>query len=72
MTGSSNLTNLVNDPSLIQYTPPTGDPTLLSSYKTLTVVDYIGEGGAIGLNTYLGADGSPSDRLIVDGGRGRT
>lgn len=68
MTGSSNLTNLVNDPSLIQYTPPTGDPTLLSSYKTLTVVNYVGDGGAIGLNTYLGADGSPSDRLIVDGG----
>ncbi len=68
MTGNSNLTNLLNDPSLIQYTPPTGDPTLLSSYKTLTVVNYVGEGGAIGLNTYLGADGSPSDRLIVDGG----
>lgn len=68
MTGNSNLTNLINDPSLIQYTPPTGDPTLLSSYKTLTVVNYIGEGGAIGLNTYLGADGAPSDRLIVDGG----
>lgn len=68
MTGNSNLTNLINDPSLIQFTPPTGDPTLLSSYKTLTVVNYVGEEGAIGLNTYLGADGSPSDRLIVDGG----
>jgi outer membrane autotransporter protein len=68
MTGSSNLTNLVNDPSLIQYTPPTGDPTLLSSYKTLTVTNYVGEGGAIGLNTYLGADDAPSDRLIIDGG----
>ena len=33
MTGSSNVTNLVNDPSLIQFTPPTGDPTLLASYK---------------------------------------
>ncbi|NEI72352.1 autotransporter outer membrane beta-barrel domain-containing protein [Rhizobium lusitanum] len=68
MTGSSNLTNLINDPSLIQYTPPVGDPTVLASYKTLTVANYVGQGGEIGLNTYLGADGSPSDRLIVDGG----
>lgn len=68
MTGSSNVTNLLNDPSLIQFTPPSGDPTLLGSYKTLTTVNYIGEGGAIGLNTYLGTDGSPSDRLVIDGG----
>ncbi len=68
MTGNSNLTNLVNDPSLIQYTPPTGDPTLLASYKTLTVVTYLGIDGRIGLNTFLGADASPSDRLIIDGG----
>ena len=54
MTGSSNVTNLVNDPSLIQFTPPTGDPTLLASYKTLTTVNYIGIDGVIGLNTFLG------------------
>jgi outer membrane autotransporter protein len=68
MTGNSNVTNLTNDPSLIQFTPPTGDPTLLASYKTLTVVNYIGQGGTIGLNTYLGDDSSPSDRLIISGG----
>ncbi|WP_109578168.1 autotransporter outer membrane beta-barrel domain-containing protein, partial [Aminobacter sp. AP02] len=68
MTGNSNLTNLLNDPSLIQYTPPTGDPTQLASYKTLTVVNYVGEGGQIGLNTYLGADGAPSDMLVINGG----
>ncbi len=68
MTGNSNLTNLTNDPSQILFTPPVGDPTLLSSYKTLTVVNYVGLGGIIGLNTYLGADGSPSDRLVIDGG----
>ena len=68
MTGSSNITNLVNDPSLIQYTPPTGDPTLLASYKTLTVVNYLGINGQIGLNTFLGTDGSPSDRLVINGG----
>ncbi len=49
MTGSSNLTNLVNDPSMIQFSPPVGDPQLAASYKTLTVVNYIGESGGIGL-----------------------
>ncbi|MEI9924736.1 MAG: autotransporter outer membrane beta-barrel domain-containing protein [Bradyrhizobium sp.] len=68
VTGNSNVTNLTNDPSLIQFTPPTGDPTLPASYKTLTTVNYIGQGGTIGLNTYLGADGSPSDRLVINGG----
>ncbi|MCP1913203.1 outer membrane autotransporter protein [Bradyrhizobium elkanii] len=68
VTDDSNVTNLVNDPSLIRLTAPVGDPTLLSSYKTLTVVNYTGRGGVIGLNTYLDTDGSPSDRLIINGG----
>ena len=68
MTGSSNLTNLVNDPSNIIFSPPVGDPTLLSSYKTLTVMNYTGMGGGITLNTFLGGDGSPSDQLIISGG----
>jgi hypothetical protein len=68
MTGSSNLTNLVNDPSNIVFTPPVGDPTLLNSYKTLTAMNYTGMGGGITLNTFLGGDGSPSDQLIISGG----
>jgi len=68
LTGNSNVTNLTNDPSLIDFSPPVGEPTLLSSYKTLTVTNYVGEGGGIALNTYLGTDGSPSDRLVIDGG----
>ncbi len=36
--------------------------------NTLTVSSYFGQGGTVGLNTYLGSDGSPSDRLVVDGG----
>lgn len=71
LTGNSNLTYLFNDPSLIDFSPPVGDPTLLSSYKTLTVVNYVGEGGQIALNTYLGADGSPSDIVVIDGGTAR-
>ena len=68
MTGNSNVTNLLNDPSVIDFAAPVGDPTLLSSYKTLTVNNYVGEGGQIRLNTYLAGDGSPSDRLVIDGG----
>jgi len=70
MTGNSNVTNLNNNSnSLINFTAPTGDPTQLASYKTLTAVNYVGAGGRILLNTFLGGDGSPSDRLIINGGR---
>jgi outer membrane autotransporter protein len=68
MTASSNATNLTNDGSTINMLPPTGDPTLLASYKTLTVVNYTGAGGNIVLNTYLGTDGSASDELVINGG----
>jgi outer membrane autotransporter protein len=68
MTGNSNVTNFTNNDSLINITPPTGDPAQLGSYKTLTAGNYTGTGGNIALNTYLGGDGSPSDRLIVNGG----
>lgn len=40
-----------------------------SDYGTLTVHgDYVGSGGALVLNTYLDTDGSPSSRLVIDGG----
>jgi hypothetical protein len=78
MTGSSNLTTLTNNASNIIFTPPALDPTELSSYKTLTVMknsagvggDYTGVNGRITLNTFLGADSSPSDRVIINGGEG--
>jgi outer membrane autotransporter protein len=34
----------------------------------LTVTNYVGQNGTLALNTFLGSDGSPSDRLIVNGG----
>jgi hypothetical protein len=68
MTGNSNTTDLTNNDSTIHFTPPTGDPTELASYKTLTTVNYAGNGGEIMLNAYLGADGSPSDQLVINGG----
>ncbi len=37
--------------------------------NTLTIAsNYVGQGGTVGLNTFLGGDGSPSDRLVIDGG----
>jgi outer membrane autotransporter protein len=63
MTGSSNVTNLMNNNSDIISTPPAS-----SAFKTLTVMNYTSSGGTITLNTFLGSDNSPSDRLIVNGG----
>ena len=34
----------------------------------LTTTNYIGAGGTIAMNTFLGADGSPSDKLMINGG----
>ena len=34
----------------------------------LTTTSYIGTGGTIAMNTFLGADGSPSDKLVINGG----
>ncbi|MBN3847281.1 autotransporter outer membrane beta-barrel domain-containing protein [Paraburkholderia sp. Ac-20342] len=37
--------------------------------NTLTVAgNYVGQNGAIALNTYLAGDGAPSDRLVISGG----
>lgn len=67
MTGSSVL-NSLNNAGLVAFAAPIGPPTLTGSYKTLTTRSYVGNGGTIALNTYLGADASPTDRLIVNGG----
>lgn len=34
----------------------------------LTTTNYVGAGGTLRFNTYLGADNSPSDRLVINGG----
>src|SRR5262245_10625392 len=65
MTGSSNVTNLTNNASTIEFAPPVG-----GAFKTLTTVSYSGDRGTIGLNTFLGTDGSPSDQLVINGGPG--
>ncbi|CAB3866962.1 hypothetical protein LMG3412_02551 [Achromobacter deleyi] len=64
MSGSSNVTSLTNNASQILFTAPSS-----GAFKTLTAANYTGSGGGlIGLNTYLGDDSSPSDRLVIDGG----
>ncbi len=34
----------------------------------LTTTSYTGAGGTIAMNTFLGGDGSPSDKLVINGG----
>jgi outer membrane autotransporter protein len=34
----------------------------------LTTTSYMGTGGTIAMNTFLGSDGSPSDKLVINGG----
>jgi len=63
MTASSNVTNLSNEGGRINFAAPAG-----GVFKTLTTVNYFGSGGILGMNTQLGADNSPSDRLVVNGG----
>src|SRR5262245_2364139 len=65
LTGDSNVTNLTNNASTIDFAPPIG-----GAFKTLTTMNYVGVGGTIGLNTFLGADNSPSDKLVINGGSG--
>lgn len=69
LTGNSNLSNLTNDSGLIAFGPPIGEPSAPGSYKTLAVNNYRGD-GTLAMNTFLGADDSPSDRLIIGGGTG--
>ena len=37
-------------------------------FGTLTVKNYVGAGGTLALNTVLGADNSPSDKIVINGG----
>lgn len=67
MNGSSDIHSLTLAGRAL-FTPPSGDPNILSSYKTLTTQNYIGQSGILGLNTFLGNDSAPSDRLVINGG----
>jgi outer membrane autotransporter protein len=48
---------------LVTLNTPNGKPG-----TTLTVTgNYVGQGGTIAMNTYLGGDGSATDRLVING-----
>jgi len=61
-TGNSVLGTLRNSGSIANTAPTAG------GYKTITATHYVGQGGTLRLNTWLGDDASPSDRLVIDGG----
>ncbi|MDM9559892.1 autotransporter outer membrane beta-barrel domain-containing protein [Bordetella petrii] len=63
--GDSNVTTLVNRHSTVQFVPAATAP---GGFSTLRVAgNYVGDGGTIIFNAALAGDGSPSDRLVIDG-----
>lgn len=42
--------------------------SLVPTVLTIRGGNYVGQGGTIAMNTYLGADGSVSDKLVIDRG----
>ena len=63
ITADSTVTSTTTNAGLIAFTPPGA-----GAFKTLTTTNYVGQGGTLGLNTFLGTDGSPSDKLIITNG----
>jgi autotransporter family porin len=72
MTKNSQLTNLALDDSTLNFRHDDMEMRKLTrdvtTFKTLTVdSNYVGNNGSIVMNTQLGDDNSPTDRLIVKG-----
>ncbi len=61
LTGNSSITTLTNA-GLVDVGGSFG------AHRTLTVQNLIGNNGVVRLHTVLGGDGSPSDRIVVNGG----
>src|SRR5262245_64139037 len=47
-----------------------GVPGVTPPGTTLAVNNYVGNGGIMAMNTFLGTDGSASDKLVINGGTG--
>lgn len=62
VTGSSNATGTLTNAGLVQFVP------LAGGFSTLTTGSYVGQGGRMAFNTYLGADNSPTNLLVLNGG----
>ncbi len=63
VTANSTLVGTLTNAGIITFDPPSG-----GAFKTVTTASYVGASGAINLNTFLGDDASPSDRLVINGG----
>ena len=61
VTGDSTITGTLTNGGSIAF-------AAAGPFKSITVPNYVGNGGTMGFNTQLGADASPSDQLIIDGG----
>ncbi|WP_238494041.1 AIDA repeat-containing protein, partial [Pantoea ananatis] len=64
ITGDSQVNNLTNDGRIV-FAPPSGAFTP----HTLTVSNFTGSGGTLTLNTVAGDSSSPTDKVVIDGGR---
>jgi T5SS/PEP-CTERM-associated repeat protein len=62
LNGFSQTVPSVNNAGLVNMGTGTAPGT------NLTTTSYIGTGGTIAMNTFLAGDGSPSDKLIINGG----
>ncbi len=66
MTDDSTLTNLTLNGATLKYNSDTSGSSMVP--KTLTVTgNYIGNNGTLVLNSVLGDDSSPTDKLVVNG-----
>jgi len=70
LSGDTNQ-NVVDTLTLAGHVNVAAAPSSDSSFtpRNLTVTNLVGQNGSITLNTELGKDGSPSDRVVIDGGR---
>ncbi|WP_342315537.1 autotransporter outer membrane beta-barrel domain-containing protein [Lysobacter sp. FW306-1B-D06B] len=57
------LTATLTNAGRVEFTAPQA-----SAFKELWTRDYVGAGGTLAINTFLGADNSPSDKLILYNG----
>ncbi|WP_288426536.1 AIDA repeat-containing protein, partial [uncultured Pantoea sp.] len=64
ITGDSQVNNLTNAGNVV-FAPPSG----AFAPHTLTVSNFTGSGGTLTLNTVAGDSGSPTDKVVIDGGR---
>ena len=64
MTGSSVVTNLSVNSSVIVFAPP----TVGGGFKTLTVTNYVGAGANIRIYAALGGSNSASDQIVINRG----